>query len=73
MTRRATAVRTVVVLATVIAFALSAAACGNNASNSSSGPRSGVLRFSAPLAGGGQFDGTSLAGRPAVFWFWAPT
>ena len=74
MRTRANAVRTVVVvLATVTAFALSAAACGNNKSNSSSGPRSGVLQFSAPLAGGGEFVGTSLAGRPAVFWFWAPT
>lgn len=30
-----------------------------------------ALRFSAPVVGGGQFDGASLAGKPAVLWFWA--
>ena len=30
-----------------------------------------TLAFSAPIVGGGQFDGASLAGRPAVLWFWA--
>jgi hypothetical protein len=25
------------------------------------------------LVGGGSIDGASLAGRPAVLWFWAPT
>ena len=39
----------------------------------SAGPGSvpAALRFTAPLVGGGQFDGASLAGRPAVLWFWA--
>ena len=32
-----------------------------------------VLRFSAPLVGGGTFDGASVAGTPVAFWFWAPT
>lgn len=32
-----------------------------------------VLRFSAPVVGGGQFDASTLAGRPTAFWFWAPT
>jgi hypothetical protein len=32
-----------------------------------------VLRFSAPIVGGGELDGTALAGRPVAFWFWAPT
>ncbi len=32
-----------------------------------------VLRFSAQLVGGGQLDGATYAGRPVVFWFWAPT
>lgn len=31
-----------------------------------------VLRFSAPTVSGGTFDGTTLAGRPAALWFWAP-
>ena len=32
-----------------------------------------VLQFSAPLVGGGDLDATTLAGKPTVFWFWAPT
>ncbi len=32
-----------------------------------------ALDFRAPLVGGGEFDGTEFAGRPVVFWFWAPT
>jgi hypothetical protein len=31
------------------------------------------LNFRAPLVGGGEFDGAAFAGRPTVFWFWAPT
>jgi hypothetical protein len=32
-----------------------------------------ALRFTAPLVGGGTFDGAAVAGKPTVFWFWAPT
>lgn len=32
-----------------------------------------ALQFSAPLVGGGQFDGGAVAGKPTLFWFWAPT
>ena len=32
-----------------------------------------ALDFTAPLVGGGVFDGSELAERPVVFWFWAPT
>ncbi len=32
-----------------------------------------ALQFTAPLVGGGTFDGASAAGKPTVFWFWAPT
>jgi hypothetical protein len=32
-----------------------------------------VLQFSAPLVGGGTFDGAAVAGMPTAFWFWAPT
>lgn len=32
-----------------------------------------VLAFTAPLVGGGTFDGATAAGKPTVFWFWAPT
>lgn len=31
-----------------------------------------VLAFTATLVGGGSFDAASLAGRPALLWFWAP-
>ena len=32
-----------------------------------------ALAFTAPLVGGGEFDGAAMAGKPTVFWFWAPT
>ncbi|NND76322.1 MAG: hypothetical protein HKN44_15090 [Ilumatobacter sp.] len=32
-----------------------------------------ALQFSAPLVGGDALDAASLAGKPTVFWFWAPT
>ncbi len=32
-----------------------------------------ALQFTAPLVGGGTFDGAEAAGKPTVFWFWAPT
>lgn len=31
-----------------------------------------VLRFTGTTVGGEPFDGASLAGKPAVLWFWAP-
>jgi thiol-disulfide isomerase/thioredoxin len=31
-----------------------------------------VLDFTAATVDGGTFAGADLAGRPAVFWFWAP-
>ena len=31
-----------------------------------------ILRFSAKTVDGAAFDGSALAGRPTVFWFWAP-
>jgi peroxiredoxin len=30
-----------------------------------------ALRFGGPTVAGGTFDGASLAGKPAVLWFWA--
>ena len=32
-----------------------------------------ALQFTAPLVGGGEFDGAAYADKPTVFWFWAPT
>ncbi|MFP5253797.1 MAG: redoxin family protein [Actinomycetes bacterium] len=31
-----------------------------------------VLRFESETIDGSSFDGRSLAGKPTVFWFWAP-
>ena len=31
-----------------------------------------MLRFTGTTVAGEPFDGTSLAGKPAVLWFWAP-
>jgi hypothetical protein len=31
------------------------------------------LQFTAPLVGGGTFDGAAFAGAPLALWFWAPT
>ncbi len=31
-----------------------------------------ILDFTAPTVDNGAFDGASLAGEPAIFWFWAP-
>lgn len=32
-----------------------------------------ALQFTAPLVGGGTFDGAAVTDKPTVFWFWAPT
>ena len=32
-----------------------------------------LLQFTAPLVGGGEFNGADRAGRATAFWFWAPT
>lgn len=32
-----------------------------------------ALQFTAPLVGGGEFDGAAYGDKPTVFWFWAPT
>ena len=73
MTHRSRTLNPAVRLVAVVAFLLGTVACGNNAPNPSSDPRSDVLQFTANLADGGEFVGTSLAGRAAVLWFWAPT
>jgi thiol-disulfide isomerase/thioredoxin len=55
---------------------LALAACG--AATGSGGDRGTAesapvdLSFTVPTVDGGTFDGTSLAGGPAVLWFWAP-
>ncbi|WP_170223459.1 redoxin domain-containing protein [Nonomuraea turkmeniaca] len=42
------------------------------ATASSRGSVPEALRFTATTLGGQKFDGASLAGKPVVFWFWAP-
>ncbi|MFD0206420.1 MULTISPECIES: redoxin domain-containing protein [Saccharothrix] len=37
-----------------------------------SGPVAEQLRFTAKTVDGADFSGESLAGKPAVFWFWTP-
>ncbi len=32
-----------------------------------------ALQFAAPLVGGGELDLATLAGKPTLLWFWAPT
>jgi len=32
-----------------------------------------LLQFTAPAVGGGEIDAAVFAGKPTVFWFWAPT
>jgi hypothetical protein len=32
-----------------------------------------ILRFQAPLVGGGTYDGAAAAGKVTAYWFWAPT
>lgn len=52
-----------------------AAASGSPAPRDSRGTGADVpaaLRFEGETLDGEPFDGTSLAGKPAVFWFWAP-
>ena len=50
------------------------AAAGDDAiSDSDASAAPAALQFSAPLVGGGELDATTLAGKPTVFWFWAPT
>jgi thiol-disulfide isomerase/thioredoxin len=66
-------------LAAVLAGMLALAGCGggNDAGGNDAGADapagSGpLLEFTAETLDGEPFDGSSLAGRPVVLWFWAP-
>jgi thiol-disulfide isomerase/thioredoxin len=64
-------------LTIVAAGALALAACGSDTDSGGSGAGSAGgtpvdLSFTVPTVDGGEFEGTSLAGKPAVLWFWAP-
>jgi thiol-disulfide isomerase/thioredoxin len=63
-------------LVVIIVSLLAVTACGSSTPPPAGGPASGTsavpAAFTAPVLAGGTFDGASLAGRPAVLWFWAP-
>lgn len=77
---RASVVRRALTAAVLL---VSVAACGGTSSTAKptattsaatgSAPIPELLRFSAPLVGGGTFSGADYAGRATAFWFWAPT
>lgn len=63
---------TIAVLAVIAALVTG---CGSGAGADSAEVIAGVpaeLQFTATTIGGQQFAGDSLAGKPAVLWFWAP-
>jgi len=45
---------------------------GISGSSAGAAPTPDQLRFTARTVDGRDFDGSSLAGKPAVLWFWAP-
>jgi peroxiredoxin len=49
-----------------------AASTGAGPAASATGAVPSTLAFTARTVGGTEFDGATLAGRPAVLWFWAP-
>ncbi len=74
MARSATAVRSALVAA-VIAVALTACGGGDDTPSAAEpvpAPASGPLSFTGDLLGGGQLEGSSLAGETVLLWFWAP-
>lgn len=44
----------------------------SNAASGDSGSTAAAFAFTAKALDGSAFDGRSLAGKPTVFWFWAP-
>jgi len=58
---------------------MAVAGCGDSRGSATGGagrtgstPTGSPLEFTASTVDGKQFDGRSLAGKPAVLWFWAP-
>lgn len=45
---------------------------GAGASSGSASADAAILAFSSDTLDGSSFDGSQLAGKPAVLWFWAP-
>jgi hypothetical protein len=69
MSRPATVVRGALI---AVAIVVGVAACGGN-DTSPTAHVSGPLSFSGTLLGGGRLEGSSLAGKAVLLWFWAPT
>ena len=71
----------IAILRLVLAGSVTAglAGCGSNAAGAptsfgeTAASVAGPLGFTAPLVGGGAFDGAHHVGTPVAFWFWAPT
>jgi thiol-disulfide isomerase/thioredoxin len=57
--------------ALLAAAGLSLAGCGAD-TPAGDAPAESPLAFTATTVDGDRFDGSSLAGKPAVLWFWAP-
>lgn len=66
-------------LAILVTLAFAASACASDSAGTTTTGAAvdtavpEALQFTAPLVGGGEFDGFDLAHRPVAFWFWAPT
>ncbi|MFE6227776.1 redoxin family protein [Streptomyces sp. NPDC057854] len=62
--------------ALAIVFALAGAACGTGnppGVHAAKGAPSEGLKFTASTLDSQPFDGTTLAGKPTVLWFWEPS
>jgi thiol-disulfide isomerase/thioredoxin len=52
--------------------ATATATTGSSAATAPAAQAPAVLRFTGTTLDGAPFDGATLAGKPVVFWFWAP-
>jgi thiol-disulfide isomerase/thioredoxin len=58
-------------LALVLAAVLLLAGCGASKAPAAA-PAAGTLSFTGTTLDGASFDAGTLAGKPAILWFWAP-
>jgi thiol-disulfide isomerase/thioredoxin len=79
LTRRLATARLAAVGLVLAALVAVVAGCGGGGASASAttgqaggGSVPAQLRFDVATVDGGRLDGTSLAGRPTVLWFWAP-
>lgn len=64
--------RFIIFLAIFLAGLVTLTVAGCSTNNSAPQQASDKLAFTAKTIDGTEFDGTSLSGKPAVLWFWAP-